>query len=194
MYIYKTKQISAWIIRERIGVWRKHYKQMVFFFSTGCSPLTQEARPTSLTWTSVLAPPTCSPTAGRLFWPSQKEPKTSASWRWTWLPCRPCTPTSSGSTPPTSRCLQHLLKSDQRKHAFPCKLVCRLSNQAWSSLQILTHCLLVSLACHLGDLFTEQAHAAIDKYLSAFAAVLAEKYRWWTANISPLKYMTSVWY
>lgn len=55
------------------------------------------------------------------------------------------------------------------------KLVC--SNQCWSSLQLLTHCLLVSLACHMGEDFTPQAHAAIDKYLSAFAAVLAEKYR-----------------
>lgn len=43
--------------------------------------------------------------------------------------------------------------------------------------KLLSHCLLVSLSCHLGEDFTEVAHAAMDKYLSAFAAVLAEKYR-----------------
>ncbi|XP_011602994.1 hemoglobin subunit alpha-D-like [Takifugu rubripes] len=46
-----------------------------------------------------------------------------------------------------------------------------------TNFKLLTHCLLVALACHLGDDFTPEAHAAIDKYLSAFAAVLAEKYR-----------------
>lgn len=44
-------------------------------------------------------------------------------------------------------------------------------------LQLLSHSMLVSLACYLGDEFTPVAHAAMDKYLSAFAAVLAEKYR-----------------
>uniref|UniRef100_A0A3Q0RB49 Hemoglobin alpha embryonic-4 n=1 Tax=Amphilophus citrinellus TaxID=61819 RepID=A0A3Q0RB49_AMPCI len=44
-------------------------------------------------------------------------------------------------------------------------------------LQLLSHSMLVTLACHLGDEFTPVAHAAMDKYLSAFAAVLAEKYR-----------------
>lgn len=43
--------------------------------------------------------------------------------------------------------------------------------------QLLSHSMLVSLACYLGDEFTPVAHAAMDKYLSAFAAVLAEKYR-----------------
>uniref|UniRef100_H3D5V1 Hemoglobin alpha embryonic-4 n=1 Tax=Tetraodon nigroviridis TaxID=99883 RepID=H3D5V1_TETNG len=46
-----------------------------------------------------------------------------------------------------------------------------------TNFKLLTHCLLVSLACHMGDDFTPQAHAATDKYLSAFAAVLSEKYR-----------------
>ncbi|CAK6961679.1 hemoglobin subunit alpha-D-like isoform X2 [Scomber scombrus] len=46
-----------------------------------------------------------------------------------------------------------------------------------SNFKLLSHCLLVTLACHLGEEFTPVAHAAIDKYLSAFSAVLAEKYR-----------------
>lgn len=46
-----------------------------------------------------------------------------------------------------------------------------------TNFKFLSHCLLVALACYLGDDFTHVAHAAMDKYLSAFAAVLAEKYR-----------------
>lgn len=43
--------------------------------------------------------------------------------------------------------------------------------------QLFSHCMLVSLACQMGEGFTPVLHAAMDKYLSAFAAVLAEKYR-----------------
>ncbi|CAB1313096.1 unnamed protein product, partial [Coregonus sp. 'balchen'] len=43
--------------------------------------------------------------------------------------------------------------------------------------KLLSHCILLTLAAHMGDEFTPVAHAAMDKYLSAFAAVLAEKYR-----------------
>ncbi|KAJ0015760.1 hypothetical protein NQD34_014050 [Periophthalmus magnuspinnatus] len=43
--------------------------------------------------------------------------------------------------------------------------------------KLFSHCLLITLACYLQDDFTEVAHAAMDKYLSAFVAVLAEKYR-----------------
>ncbi|XP_041756286.1 hemoglobin subunit alpha-D-like [Coregonus clupeaformis] len=43
--------------------------------------------------------------------------------------------------------------------------------------KLLSHCILVTLAAHMPDEFTPVAHAAMDKYLSAFAAVLAEKYR-----------------
>ncbi|XP_030611339.1 hemoglobin subunit alpha-D-like [Archocentrus centrarchus] len=46
-----------------------------------------------------------------------------------------------------------------------------------TNFKLLSHSMLVTLACHLGDEFTPVAHAAMDKYLSAFAAVLAEKYR-----------------
>lgn len=52
------------------------------------------------------------------------------------------------------------------------------TNKPPTFLQLFSHCVLVSLACHMGDDFTPVAHAAIDKYLSAFSAVLAEKYRW----------------
>ncbi|KAL6095310.1 uncharacterized protein ACO6RY_16541 [Pungitius sinensis] len=46
-----------------------------------------------------------------------------------------------------------------------------------TNFKLFSHCMLVSLACHMGEDFTPDAHAAMDKYLSAFAAVLAEKYR-----------------
>lgn len=52
------------------------------------------------------------------------------------------------------------------------------TKQPFASLQLFSHCMLVTLACYLGEEFTPVAHAAVDKYLSAFAAVLAEKYRW----------------
>lgn len=52
------------------------------------------------------------------------------------------------------------------------------NKQLLLSLQLFSHCMLVTLACHLGEEFTPVAHAAVDKYLSAFAAVLAEKFRW----------------
>ncbi|XP_008434467.1 hemoglobin subunit alpha-D-like isoform X4 [Poecilia reticulata] len=47
----------------------------------------------------------------------------------------------------------------------------------WSGSELLSHCMLVTLACYLGSEFTPVAHAAMDKFLSAFAAVLSEKYR-----------------
>ncbi|KAK7918991.1 hypothetical protein WMY93_010277 [Mugilogobius chulae] len=43
--------------------------------------------------------------------------------------------------------------------------------------KLFSNCMLITLACYLQEDFTEVAHAAMDKYLSAFAAVLAEKYR-----------------
>ncbi|XP_008301373.1 hemoglobin subunit alpha-D-like [Stegastes partitus] len=46
-----------------------------------------------------------------------------------------------------------------------------------TNFKLFSHCMLVALACHMGDDFTPTAHAAMDKFLSAFAAVLAEKYR-----------------
>ncbi|XP_030255143.1 hemoglobin subunit alpha-D-like [Sparus aurata] len=46
-----------------------------------------------------------------------------------------------------------------------------------TNFKLFSHCMLVALAAHMGDDFTPVVHAAIDKYLSAFAAVLAEKYR-----------------
>ncbi|XP_041670812.1 hemoglobin subunit alpha-2 isoform X1 [Cheilinus undulatus] len=46
-----------------------------------------------------------------------------------------------------------------------------------TNFKLFSHCMLVALAVHLRDDFTEVHHAAMDKFLSAFAAVLAEKYR-----------------
>ncbi|XP_056285743.1 hemoglobin subunit alpha-D-like [Pseudoliparis swirei] len=46
-----------------------------------------------------------------------------------------------------------------------------------TNFKLFSHCMLVALACHMGDDFTPDAHAAMDKYMSAFAAVLSEKYR-----------------
>ncbi|XP_061912218.1 hemoglobin subunit alpha-D-like [Entelurus aequoreus] len=46
-----------------------------------------------------------------------------------------------------------------------------------SNFKLLSHCILVALAIHMGEDFTPVLHAVMDKYLSAFAAVLAEKYR-----------------
>ncbi|NXX24810.1 HBAD protein, partial [Nicator chloris] len=45
------------------------------------------------------------------------------------------------------------------------------------SLQFLAQCLQVVLATRLGKEFTPEVHAAMDKYMSAVASVLAEKYR-----------------
>ncbi|XP_030630130.1 hemoglobin subunit alpha-D-like [Chanos chanos] len=46
-----------------------------------------------------------------------------------------------------------------------------------TNFKLLNHCMLVTLACHMGDEFCPVAHAAMDKFLSAFSAVLSEKYR-----------------
>ncbi|TSK14663.1 Hemoglobin subunit alpha-D [Bagarius yarrelli] len=46
-----------------------------------------------------------------------------------------------------------------------------------TNFKLFNHCMLVTLACHLGDEFSAVEHAATDKYLSAFSAVLAEKFR-----------------
>ncbi|XP_028844980.1 hemoglobin subunit alpha-D-like [Denticeps clupeoides] len=46
-----------------------------------------------------------------------------------------------------------------------------------TNFKLLSHCILVSLACYMKDDFTPAAHAAMDKFLSAFSAVLSEKYR-----------------
>ncbi|NXK65593.1 HBAD protein, partial [Sylvietta virens] len=45
------------------------------------------------------------------------------------------------------------------------------------SLQFLAQCLQVVLATRLGKDFSPEAHSALDKFLSAVASVLAEKYR-----------------
>lgn len=45
------------------------------------------------------------------------------------------------------------------------------------SLQLLSQCLQVALATRLGKDYTPEAHSALDKFLSAVASVLAEKYR-----------------
>ncbi|NXL29729.1 HBAD protein, partial [Glaucidium brasilianum] len=45
------------------------------------------------------------------------------------------------------------------------------------SLQLLSQCFQVVLAVNLGKDYTPEVHAAFDKFLSAVAAVLAEKYR-----------------
>ncbi|KFQ93186.1 Hemoglobin subunit alpha-2 [Nipponia nippon] len=45
------------------------------------------------------------------------------------------------------------------------------------ALQLLSQCFQVVLAVHLGTEYTPEVHAAFDKFLSAVAAVLAEKYR-----------------
>ncbi|NXD77978.1 HBAD protein, partial [Halcyon senegalensis] len=45
------------------------------------------------------------------------------------------------------------------------------------ALQLLSQSFQVVLASHLGKDYTPEVHAAFDKFLSAVAAVLAEKYR-----------------
>ncbi|NXC11057.1 HBAD protein, partial [Orthonyx spaldingii] len=45
------------------------------------------------------------------------------------------------------------------------------------SLQFLSQCLQVVLAVRLGKEYTPEMHSAVDKFMSAVAAVLAEKYR-----------------
>lgn len=44
-------------------------------------------------------------------------------------------------------------------------------------MQLLSQCFQVVLAVHLGKDYSPEVHAAFDKFLSAVAAVLAEKYR-----------------
>ncbi|KAM9261556.1 hemoglobin subunit alpha-D-like [Cariama cristata] len=43
--------------------------------------------------------------------------------------------------------------------------------------KLLAQCIQVVLAVHLGSEYTPEVHAAFDKFLSAVAAVLTEKYR-----------------
>nr|P08849.1 RecName: Full=Hemoglobin subunit alpha-D; AltName: Full=Alpha-D-globin; AltName: Full=Hemoglobin alpha-D chain [Accipiter gentilis] len=43
--------------------------------------------------------------------------------------------------------------------------------------KLLSQCFQVVLAVHLGKEYTPEVHSAFDKFLSAVAAVLAEKYR-----------------
>ncbi|NXU57316.1 HBAD protein, partial [Turnix velox] len=45
------------------------------------------------------------------------------------------------------------------------------------ALQLLAQCFQVVLAVHLGKDYAPEAHAAFDKFMSAVAAVLSEKYR-----------------
>lgn len=44
-------------------------------------------------------------------------------------------------------------------------------------MQLLSQCIQVVLAVHMGKDYTPEVHAAFDKFLSAVSAVLAEKYR-----------------
>ncbi|CAL8302295.1 unnamed protein product [Lota lota] len=46
-----------------------------------------------------------------------------------------------------------------------------------TNFKLFSHCMVVTLACFMGERFTPSSHAAMDKYLSAFSAVLAEKFR-----------------
>ncbi|XP_036595095.1 hemoglobin subunit alpha [Trichosurus vulpecula] len=43
--------------------------------------------------------------------------------------------------------------------------------------KFLSHCLLVTLASHLGKDFTPEAHASLDKFLASVSTVLTSKYR-----------------
>lgn len=43
--------------------------------------------------------------------------------------------------------------------------------------QLLSHCLLVTLACHHPAEFTPAVHASLDKFFSAVSTVLTSKYR-----------------
>lgn len=45
------------------------------------------------------------------------------------------------------------------------------------SLQFLSQCLQVALATRLGKDYSPEVHSAVDKFMSAVASVLAEKYR-----------------
>lgn len=45
------------------------------------------------------------------------------------------------------------------------------------SLQFLSQCLQVALAARLGKEYSPEVHSAVDKFMAAVAAVLAEKYR-----------------
>ncbi|NXH17947.1 HBA2 protein, partial [Bucco capensis] len=47
----------------------------------------------------------------------------------------------------------------------------------WGLGTLLSQCFQVVLASHLGKDYTPEMHAAFDKFLSAVAAVLSEKYR-----------------
>ncbi|XP_049418519.1 hemoglobin subunit alpha-D-like isoform X1 [Epinephelus fuscoguttatus] len=58
----------------------------------------------------------------------------------------------------------------QTLHAYTLRIVP-------TNFKLFSHCMLVTLACHMGDDFTPVIHAAMDKFLSAFAAVLSEKFR-----------------
>nr|P01964.1 RecName: Full=Hemoglobin subunit alpha; AltName: Full=Alpha-globin; AltName: Full=Hemoglobin alpha chain; Contains: RecName: Full=Hemopressin [Dasypus novemcinctus] len=43
--------------------------------------------------------------------------------------------------------------------------------------KFLSHCLLVTLACHLPDDFTPAVHASMDKFMAGVSTVLVSKYR-----------------
>ncbi|NXC44305.1 HBAD protein, partial [Penelope pileata] len=53
----------------------------------------------------------------------------------------------------------------------------KASTEPLFALQLLGQCVQVVLAAHLGKDYSAEVHAAFDKFLSAVAAVLAEKYR-----------------
>lgn len=59
-----------------------------------------------------------------------------------------------------------------------------MGNEGWSGsakpcfpLQFLSQCLQVTLATRLGKEYSPEVHSAVDKFMSAVASVLAEKYR-----------------
>uniref|UniRef100_A0A7N4PED5 Globin domain-containing protein n=1 Tax=Sarcophilus harrisii TaxID=9305 RepID=A0A7N4PED5_SARHA len=43
--------------------------------------------------------------------------------------------------------------------------------------KLLSHCLIVTLACHLSKDLTPEAHASMDKFFASVATVLTSKYR-----------------
>ncbi|XP_020862456.2 hemoglobin subunit alpha [Phascolarctos cinereus] len=43
--------------------------------------------------------------------------------------------------------------------------------------KFLSHCVLVTLAAHLGKEFTPEVHASLDKFLASVSTVLTSKYR-----------------
>ncbi|NXK47464.1 HBA2 protein, partial [Chauna torquata] len=68
--------------------------------------------------------------------------------------------------------LSHALSELSNLHAYNLRV-----DPPQFALQLLSQCFQVVLAVHLGKDYTPEVHAAFDKFLSAVAAVLSEKYR-----------------